>query len=177
MKYIKGISLFEILVTIGIVGILAGLSIPSFVDFLAKKRLAAAATALHSELNQARAWSIKSNSTVFLTFNNGNNWCYGVSDSNNQCDCSTNNGCQVNGLNHMSGGTIYRGISMSTTVSTVTTTTGAVYNQIDPRRGMPQNSTTITLTNTNNDTVVIGMRATGRVSVCSNNLNQFPDCA
>jgi type IV fimbrial biogenesis protein FimT len=61
-----GFTLIELMVTIAIAAVLAGLAAPSFRELIASNRLKSHTSALHSSLLQARSEAIKRNSRVVL---------------------------------------------------------------------------------------------------------------
>ena len=70
---IKGFSLIELLVVIGIIAILATIAIPNYVSYIPKYNLGAGAREIISAMQLARMTSIKENSDVVVSFNEGAN--------------------------------------------------------------------------------------------------------
>jgi type IV fimbrial biogenesis protein FimT len=62
----RGFTLMELMVTITIAAILAGLAVPSFRELIANNRLKSHTSALHTTLLQARSEAIKRNGRVVL---------------------------------------------------------------------------------------------------------------
>lgn len=64
MKTITGFTLVELMITLVLVGILATIGVPSFMNLIANNRLTVQTNELVSSLNLARSESIKRNSRV-----------------------------------------------------------------------------------------------------------------
>ena len=65
----KGVTLVELLITIAIISILAGIGIPEYGRFIAKSRVRSAASDLLQNMRLARTMAIKENRTYLITFN------------------------------------------------------------------------------------------------------------
>lgn len=84
----SGFTLIEVLVTVSLVALLAGLAVPAMGHLIDSARLRGAAETLVQELRQARNRALNFQQTVYFSFsrNAGENWCYGWSDRAG-CNC------------------------------------------------------------------------------------------
>ena len=84
----SGFTLVELLVTVSVVALLAGLAVPAMGRFIDNARLRGAAESLAQELRQARNRALTSQQTIYFSFfrSAAKNWCYGWSDRA-ACDC------------------------------------------------------------------------------------------
>ena len=69
MKKSKGFTLIEVLIVVGIIGILAAISIPSYINWLPNYRLKVAARDLYGAAMKAKGEAVKRNVNCNLTFN------------------------------------------------------------------------------------------------------------
>lgn len=76
----RGFTLTEMMITIAIVAILAGLAVPSFTSTLERRKIIGVAEAILSDLRWARGEAIKRNTDVTVTFTPGaaGDWSYTV---------------------------------------------------------------------------------------------------
>jgi type IV fimbrial biogenesis protein FimT len=89
-----GITTLELLIVVIIITILTLVAVPSFNTFLQNHRLMMTADNTFASMQYARSESIKRNTTVFVTFQTGDSWCYGLS-TGSSCNCSIANACNL----------------------------------------------------------------------------------
>ncbi|WP_295856840.1 GspH/FimT family pseudopilin [uncultured Xylophilus sp.] len=74
---VHGFTLLELMITIGIVGVLMVLAAPSFVTFKRNSELTSAANALLAGFNTARSEAMKRNVYAGIVPNDGSDWASG----------------------------------------------------------------------------------------------------
>ena len=73
----RGFTLIELMVTLTLLGVLLGIAIPSFRDFVATQRVKSAAFDLAAALLLARSEAVKRNSDVTVAPVSGTDWTTG----------------------------------------------------------------------------------------------------
>jgi type IV fimbrial biogenesis protein FimT len=92
IKANEGFTILEMIIVFIIAIILTLMAIPSFITFVQEHRLKKTAENAFVALQYARSEATKSNSTVYVTFATGDNWCYGI-NTGSSCTCSTASSC------------------------------------------------------------------------------------
>jgi len=168
----KGLTFLEVIVALGILGIIVGLAIPSFQDIVNRNRLKAVTETFYNDLKYAHSESIKRRSDIYVTFTAGTNWCYGIDDSA-PCECATADSCQIDGIEKVMRGV---GSSDSIAVSGFTTGGGGSYVQFEGIRGVANNSGAISISRSGISATVSSNRL-GLISNCSNDIASYQSCS
>ena len=105
----SGFTLIELMVTLGVLAILAVLAAPSFSDFIDRYRLRGAVDDAVSLISNARAEAVKNDRDVSIAFGGATaDWCVGANAAveptggrpaagAEPCDCRAVSTCQVGG--------------------------------------------------------------------------------
>ena len=73
MKQAKGFTIIEVMIVIAVLGILATVAIPNYMDWLPKSRVNGAARELFTEMQLAKMKAISENNNYVITFDTANN--------------------------------------------------------------------------------------------------------
>lgn len=166
-----GFTLFEALVVLAIIGILAMATLPSAQSWITRERLIAVAEMVASDLQWARSESIKRNLPVTITFTSGSNWSYALNSTTAvvlPIDCPA----PVSAIKVIcsSQNTDFNGISLAQQF---------VDNDMkfDNVRGITDESGAITLSS-GAKSLKVQLSTLGRVHICSptNKVAGYPDC-
>ena len=71
MKKNSGFTLMEVMVVIGIIGIMSAIAIPNYIAWLPKHRMSGAARDIYSAMQSARIKAVKENEDVVINFTTG----------------------------------------------------------------------------------------------------------
>ncbi|MFC6670994.1 GspH/FimT family pseudopilin [Marinobacterium aestuariivivens] len=154
-------TLIELLVALVVLAVFVTIGIPSFNSIFERHRVTGAAQALYGDLQFARAEAIKRNQDIYVKFNNGTDWCYGIEDTSAaSCSCATGTGCTVEGRQHIVTSDRFPGVSLSHNV-------GGNVVTFDPVRGTLAPNGTIKMDGGGGKDVGVTMSLLGRVRLCS----------
>jgi len=167
----SGFTLMELLISIAIIGIFATMALPAMNSLYTSNKVYGLSERVQAEIAWARTQAILTSEPVTLSFNPVAQWCYGFENISAQvgCDCSNPNDCLVDGTEKINNVLAFDGTTLATTL--------AANNITFDSRGIANiNNSSITLTDTNNNSVVLNLNALGRVSPCSNALPHYDAC-
>jgi len=156
----------ELIITLSIVVILATAATPSFLSFYQNKRLTSTAETLFNALQYARSEAVKQNATIYVRFQTGDNWCYGI-NSGSSCNCATPSSCNL--------GTYTAPSSQQLSLSTSGLTNNIV--QFEGTHGAANTNGTVTFTlygQTTLITTTIGRL--GNLQTCSTGISGYTGC-
>lgn len=166
IKHSRGLNLIELLISLGIVVILATIVIPSYMYYLQTNRLIGAANHLYYQLQYARTEAVKRNTPVYVSLQTGSNWCYGINPGA-ACSCSSASSCTLGTITASSAS----GLSMSATGIP----SSAI--RFESNHGGAGSNSTITFTisgQTDSMTVKVGML--GSLQICSDDISGYQPC-
>ncbi|WNC73348.1 GspH/FimT family protein [Thalassotalea psychrophila] len=194
MKKISGLTLIEILITILILSILAGVAGPSFLDSFDKRKLISATEQLYSSLQQARSESLSRSKTIYwkATTLRSKNWAFGMSEDAfcnplitvntdaNACVLTVDDGdgdynAEDDAVMHRISGLDFDEISIKRSYS------GSTTDEIkfDPTRGTTDvgGYRYYTLTSELGKDVQIRLSIIGTIKICSDDISDYEGCS
>jgi len=168
----RGFTILEALIAVAIMGIILGLSVPSMVEFMQRKRIEAVVEEFYTKVKYAQSESIKRQIPIFVSIKGGANWCYGLDDVA-ACDCLVADSCEYNSVEYVVRASDSKIDSLTPTVFPVSGTVS--YIQFDGIRGGAVSSGNITIVN-GPYSVTTTLNTAAKIDNCSNSLGTYPSC-
>jgi Tfp pilus assembly protein FimT len=177
-----GITLNELIITLSVISILVGFSVPSFSQFISKRELAGAANLVSTFFENIKMESVKQNAFATVNYqkaDNGVDWCIGaIMGDGVSCDCMAETPqCLINSVPVIlssSNSDIFGDLEAEFTDGSLT---------FDPVRGIlkfPTSAVSMQFKHKSEDYLVnVSVNATGSVRKCSpsgSKLVGYPTC-
>lgn len=155
------------MIALTVIGILTLVAIPSLTTLIKNQRIIGVSENLYSVLQNARSEAIKRNNNVYVSFQIGSNWCYGV-NSGSACDCSTPTNCNL--------GTVTASNTQITLSQSGLSGTPLQF-YFESSHGGANAQRTFTFTDTNGTTAMtVKVNVLGNLSICSSQLTGYTAC-
>ena len=167
----RGFTMLEIMVALVIMGIIAAFAFPSFRNMIENKQLKSVTESLYNDLKLAHSEAIKKQTAIFVSFQPGANWCYGIDDTA-ACNCNVVNDCEFEGAEKVIRGTDYK----NTVLAVNGWGAGIPFIFFEGTRGMSNRSAGAATFTTNTKTTNIASNRIGRIEICSDSLIDYKGC-
>ena len=148
----KGFTLIEVAFVMAVLAIILAVAVPSYASYLARQRLRHVAELLELDLRRARELSVNENHNIYVSFQSGPQWCWGLS-SQAACGCATGQPrCELGSINYRD----YKGTLLQSGQS-ITFQAGM---------GRALDWTRIGISNDRNQQLYLDLNPLGRPSIC-----------
>ncbi len=157
-----GFTLLEAVITVAVVAILVAATVPNYSSYLARQRLRHVAELLEQDLRRARTLSIDEGRNVYVGFNSGRQWCWGLSRQG-PCNCGTGAPrCELGSMDSQE----YKGTLLQSGQSV--TFQGGMGRALDWTR--------IGISNDRNQQLRIDLNPLGRPQICGSDARKNDSC-
>jgi type IV fimbrial biogenesis protein FimT len=172
-QFSEGVTLIELVVTIGVLAIIVAFAVPSYQDLSQRRALQGVANGIMSAIATAKEEAIKRDAVLRVQFSDfGGGLCVGVNSDDTPCDCATAGSCPVVGYPSET-----RELRMVTTKTAPAFTGSGKGFSIDPKTGMltdPVNTGEMELQTPMGHAVKIRVNAMVRARMCSSGTKPMP---
>lgn len=158
----RGFTLLEAVFVLAVLGVVLGVAVPSYAAYLARQQLRHTAELLELDLRRARTLSVEEGRAIFVSFNSGTDWCWGLSHQQ-PCNCGTGQPrCDLGGqsASEHKGTLLQAGQGVT----------------FEPGLGRPQGWSRIGLSNTRNQQLHLDLNPLGRPQVCGPDARRGNSC-
>ena len=145
----SGFTLVELMITVGLLAILAVIATPTFNDLVTKSRLRGATDDIVALLNNARGNAVKLERQINVSVQGTATWCAGgitesgpasvgaaATLSNTPCDClNSSTSCLIDSQSALVMGANYNGVTVSSSSGDLAYGTGSGGVTFDPKAG------------------------------------------
>lgn len=163
----QGFTLIELIIALVIVGILVTVAVPTFNNFIKNYRISANADQLYYYLQYARSEAIKRNANIYISFQTGDTWCYGI-NVGSACDCTTASNCNLGAVSYAATG--------QQTLSTTGMSGNSVYFEGSHSAASATSSVTFTQFGESAPLVTIRIGRLGSLSTCATGISGYAAC-
>ncbi len=170
-----GLSLIELLVTMGLLALLLAIGIPSFQGSQERARLRNGAEAVYSLLQFARSEAIKQYRDLFVVVSAGeagpagDGWCLAIANDLD-CDCAVAGACQYGGVDqqeHSLTSERFPGVALASNRASY---------RFERKLGKCTTPGTLRLSGADASRINIRVSSLGRVALCSDDFLGLPKC-
>ncbi len=166
IRIFYGFSFIQLMTVLAILSILTLASAPSFIELYQQYHLVTTTQNLYYVMQYAKSEAIKNNNTVYVEFQTGDNWCYGV-NLGATCDCTVTNSCSL--------GSYATPQTQDLSFSSAGANNHAVY--FEGTHGAADTSSTLTFTVYGQSKALsIKVNRLGSLLVCSSTISGYPSC-
>lgn len=163
----KGFTLIELLIALTIVIILVAVSVPVFNSFIQSYRISASSDQLYYYLQYARSEAIKRSANIYVSFNTGDTWCYGINNGS-ACDCTIANNCNL--------GSVSYSAAQQQTLSVNGLIGNTIYFEGSHSAASSSGSVTFTAYGNTAPLVTINIGRLGNLTSCSTGVSGYASC-
>lgn len=155
----RGFTVIELMVTVAVTGVLAGMAAPSMLETIQRRQLEGAVSQMYDNFLMARSQAIEKNRPAFVSFaGTDEEWSYGLDDSA-ACNPLVSGDCLLSGSERVYRSGTWKHVRMINTFAD-----GKV--SFDPRRGTVSEPAAVILSSPAG-VVEVDLSPIGYVSVCA----------